>query len=101
MRGHPWGANRRATTTHLVLNMSKEQLKTAPAFKEDNWANITDTAFLKNVFAFYKVQPYWEGRTRQAGYTEPTKQRDTGDTGERGQQPGGGGQQPGGGGRQP
>ena len=100
----PWGAlhiEGSDDRTHLVLNMSKEQLKTAPAFKEDNWANITDTAFLKNVFAFYKVQPYWEGRTRQAGYTEPTKQRDTGDTGERGQQPGGGGQQPGGGGRQP
>jgi sporulation protein YlmC with PRC-barrel domain len=71
----PWGALRLMGSdgkTHLVLDMTKDDLKKAPAFKSGDWAGVTSPSFLQGVFAFYHVKPYWEkGKTQEAGYVEP------------------------------
>ncbi len=56
--------------THLVLNMPKDRLHSAPTFSDDNWSNVTDADFLQRVFAFYNVTPYWLAGAQQVGYTE-------------------------------
>jgi sporulation protein YlmC with PRC-barrel domain len=70
----PWSALKLAPNAeHLTIAMTKDQLKTAPAFGENSWPNLTDPTFLSRAYAFYNQRPWWEGgepRPREAGHEE-------------------------------
>lgn len=70
----PWSALKLAPNAeHLTIAMTKDQLKTAPAFGDKSWPNLTDPTFLSRAYAFYNQKPWWEGEqpARQAGHEEP------------------------------
>jgi sporulation protein YlmC with PRC-barrel domain len=46
----------------LILNVDKEKLKNAPGFEKNNWPNMADRTWGKEIHSFYGVAPYWEGR---------------------------------------
>src|SRR5262249_11520534 len=44
----------------FVLEMDPERLRTAPEFNQDNWPQVTDPQWIKSVYTFYGLQPYWQ-----------------------------------------
>lgn len=57
----PWNAMTLDTEKHcFYLNVTKEQLKKAPGFDQDNWPDTQDRGWQTAVCEFYGVQPYWE-----------------------------------------
>lgn len=57
----PWAAlkpaagQKPADRDHYVLNMDKERLKNAPGFDKNNWPNMADRSWAKQIYAFYGV----------------------------------------------
>lgn len=43
----------------IQVNMTKEQLKSAPSFTEDKWPNVSDERWATEVHRYYHVTPYW------------------------------------------
>lgn len=57
----PWGALEVDETNHeLLLNASKETLKSAPGFDKDNWPDMADPSFGTLVHEHFATQPFWE-----------------------------------------
>ena len=53
----PWGALKYDTKLDgYVTGISEQQLKDAPAFSDDSWA---DRNWERQTYEHYKVQPYW------------------------------------------
>jgi sporulation protein YlmC with PRC-barrel domain len=44
----------------FILNVDRELLETAPGFDKENWPEVQDREFAKQVFSFYNRLPYWE-----------------------------------------
>jgi hypothetical protein len=44
----------------FVLDVSKEQLESAPGFDKDHWPAMADRSWATGVHAHYDVNPYWE-----------------------------------------
>lgn len=44
----------------VVVNVDKEQLENAPGFDKDNWPEVTDNAWIADVYRYYESTPYWE-----------------------------------------
>jgi len=58
----PWSALTLDTVNkRFVLDVTKERLKDAPGFDEDNWPDMADTTWVKSVHAYYGVTPYSDG----------------------------------------
>ncbi len=58
----PWSALTLDTVNkRFVLDVSKERLKEAPGFDEDNWPDMADRSWVKDVHAYYGVTPYSDG----------------------------------------
>lgn len=56
---------------HFVLNIDKDQLKTAPGtFEKSKWPNLNDPEWGREVYKFYNQTPYWEypDRAREEGH---------------------------------
>lgn len=50
----PWSALTLDTQNkNFVLNVSKEQLKTAPGFDKDDWPDMTDQTWINGINTFY------------------------------------------------
>jgi len=50
----PWNAMRLDTENHcLVLDVTKERLKDAPGFDQDNWPDFADTTFTNRISSYY------------------------------------------------
>lgn len=47
------------------IDITKEQLKSAPSFTGDDWPNVTDERWADDVHRYYHVQPYWSTRTQE------------------------------------
>jgi sporulation protein YlmC with PRC-barrel domain len=43
-----------------ILDVSKERLKTAPGFDENNWPTMADEKWNRDIYKFYERSPYWE-----------------------------------------
>lgn len=48
-------ADRDHYVLNYVLNMDKERLKNAPGFDKNNWPNMADRSWAKQIYAFYGV----------------------------------------------
>jgi sporulation protein YlmC with PRC-barrel domain len=42
----------------FVLNVEKERLKGAPGFDKDQWPNMADQSWAKEIHAYYGTKPY-------------------------------------------
>ena len=66
----------------VTLTTTKERLKEAPEFKtgRENWAAMSDPAFVTRVYEYYSVRPYWSDSmgTGSTGGTGATPPRGTG-----------------------
>ncbi|WP_447979351.1 PRC-barrel domain-containing protein [Candidatus Nitrospira bockiana] len=59
----PWRALEPAKDgDHLLLNVDKARLKTAPGFDKDQWPDMANREWARQVHQFYDQPPYWEGR---------------------------------------
>jgi sporulation protein YlmC with PRC-barrel domain len=57
----PWQALQLdADNKCFVLNVTKEELKNAPGFDEDQWPSMADPQWAQSVHDFYGYKPYWE-----------------------------------------
>ena len=77
----PWkylqihAADGRDSETHIVLNVTKEELANMPGFDKNNWPNFADPEFGLSVAAYYKDhQPASESKATQAMKNTPGKQ---------------------------
>jgi hypothetical protein len=44
----------------FVLDVPKDRLKEAPGFDKDNWPDVSDVGYRKQIYGFYNVPPDWE-----------------------------------------
>ena len=59
----PWHALTLDTTNkRFVLDVEKDRLDNAPGFDKDQWPDMADTAWAKEVHEYYGVTPYTDGR---------------------------------------
>lgn len=45
---------------NLVLNVSKDRLKTAEGFDKKNWPNFADESYATKTYKYYEQTPYWQ-----------------------------------------
>ena len=58
----PWNALVLDTKNkRFVLNVEKDRLKDAPGFDKDQWPNMADAVWVKNIHSYYGTKPYSEG----------------------------------------
>lgn len=51
---------------NIILNVNRDRLASAPAFKKDNWAEMTRQQQIEDAYRFFGISPYWEEQgTRQ------------------------------------
>lgn len=43
-----------------VLAIDKKQLETAPGFDNEHWPTMSDEKWNRDVYKYYKREPYWE-----------------------------------------
>lgn len=59
----PWSALTLDTVNkRFVLDATKERLESAPGFDKDNWPDMADATWAKEVHDYYGVTPYSDGR---------------------------------------
>jgi sporulation protein YlmC with PRC-barrel domain len=59
----PWQALVLDEDDHqFILNLDKDRLERAPGFDKDNWPDMADPRFGRQVFSYYGYQPYWDER---------------------------------------
>jgi sporulation protein YlmC with PRC-barrel domain len=59
----PWSALTLDTVNkRFVLDASKERLESAPGFDPDQWPDMADPTWSKEVHDYYGVTPYSDGR---------------------------------------
>lgn len=46
---------------NLTVNLTKEKLKAAPEFKNNEWARMSDRAWVSELYTYYGAKPYWTG----------------------------------------
>ncbi len=57
----PWQALTLNERDHeFILNVDKKQLESAPGFDKDNWPDMADPNFGKQVYGYYGYKPYWD-----------------------------------------
>ena len=57
----PWGALTLDTENkRFVLNIEKERLKSAPGFDDDQWPNMADPIWARNIHSYYNTKVYNE-----------------------------------------
>lgn len=57
----PWDLLTVDTENHeIVLDLSKEALENAPGFDKDNWPDVHDRSWVRDVYRYYGREPYWD-----------------------------------------
>jgi sporulation protein YlmC with PRC-barrel domain len=66
---------------HMILDVPKEKLETAPRFDKKEWPDMDDETWGREIHTFYGVEPYWIGQPlgmgRRDGTGRDTVGRDT------------------------
>lgn len=56
----PWNALKLDTENkRFVLNVEKERLENAPGFDKDDWPNMADHTWARQIHAYYGTEPYY------------------------------------------
>jgi sporulation protein YlmC with PRC-barrel domain len=59
----PWGALTLDTVNkRFVLDVEKDRLDNAPGFDKDQWPDMADTTWSKEIHDYYGVTPYSDGK---------------------------------------
>lgn len=59
----PWNALKLDTVNkRFVLDVDKDRLESAPGFDKDQWPDMADAAWSKEIHDYYGVTPYSDGR---------------------------------------
>lgn len=59
----PWSALTLDTVNkRFVLDVEKDKLENAPGFDKDQWPDMADTTWSKEIHDYYGVTPYSDGR---------------------------------------
>jgi sporulation protein YlmC with PRC-barrel domain len=59
----PWNALVLDTKNkRFVLNVEKDRLKNAPGFDKDQWPNMSDQSWAKEIHSYYGTEPYSDAR---------------------------------------
>ena len=57
----------------LLLDITKERFEKAPEFKEEEWARMRNSEYLREIYTYYGHSPYWTtSRAVEAGCSRPT-----------------------------
>jgi hypothetical protein len=57
----PWQALQLDAANHqFILNVDKTRLENATGFDKNNWPDMADPQFGKNIYRHYGYTPYWE-----------------------------------------
>ena len=57
----PWSALRVDEDEKcFILDTDKRTLENAPGFDKDNWPDMADPAWGREIFRYYSATPYWE-----------------------------------------
>jgi sporulation protein YlmC with PRC-barrel domain len=72
----PWSALQIDTSEHeFILDVDRGTLENAPGFDKDNWPDMTDPGFDRDVCEYYGKTPFWEHNFTDAGdYTGDNRQ---------------------------
>jgi len=54
----------------FILDVDKKTLENAPGFDKDNWPDMADTAWGRQIHGHYGYRPYWESEAGR-GRVEP------------------------------
>ncbi len=58
----PWKALQHDAANHrFMLNIDQSQLQNAPAFDKDQWPDMADATWVREIHAFYGADPYMMG----------------------------------------
>jgi len=69
----PWNAMRIDEGEHeFILDVDRQTLESAPGFDKDNWPDMADPAFGREIYEHYGTKPHWEDGVTVAGDYEPT-----------------------------
>jgi sporulation protein YlmC with PRC-barrel domain len=64
----PWNALRVDQGEHeFILDVDRKTLESAPGFDKDNWPDMADQTFGRDVHKHYGQTPYWEHSVTDAG----------------------------------
>ena len=64
----PWSAVRiDEGEREFVLDIDREVLENAPGFDKNDWPDMADPSFERNVHAHYRATPYWRHDVTDAG----------------------------------
>lgn len=60
----PWNAlqHKGEDGETMVLDVDKERLENAPGFNKNDWPDMANRSWGKEIHAYYGLQPYWESR---------------------------------------
>jgi sporulation protein YlmC with PRC-barrel domain len=56
----PWSALK--VSLHdkkVILNVAKDTIANAPSFHRNSWPDLSNLSWLREIYAYYGVQPYW------------------------------------------
>jgi sporulation protein YlmC with PRC-barrel domain len=57
----PWNALQLDQAAHeFVLDVPKQTLENAPGFDKNNWPDVTDPEYGREIYTHYGETPYWE-----------------------------------------
>jgi len=57
----PWEAFTIDTVNEqFVLDVDKETLENAPGFDQDDWPDMNDLTYAREVYTYYNYDPFWE-----------------------------------------
>ncbi len=57
----PWEALRISMhDKKFILNVTKETLDNAPSFNRNNWPDLANLSWLREVYSYYGYEPYWK-----------------------------------------
>lgn len=45
---------------NFILNVDKNTLENAPGFDKDNWPDMADPSWGREIYSYYGQSPYWE-----------------------------------------
>jgi len=48
-----------ATRDHVIFNIEKSVLDSAPGFDKDNWPDMADRTWGSKIYSYYGKEPYW------------------------------------------
>lgn len=58
----PWNALQHDVANHrFVLDISRQKLQNAPAFNKDQWPDMADASWVREIHSAYGVEPYYTG----------------------------------------